>query len=54
MKKITLYAYVPVVVDRKIKQNVPDKKTTEITHTYTVGPGGSANYQLLAGISFKL
>ncbi|HTE12621.1 MAG TPA: hypothetical protein VK645_16680 [Chitinophagaceae bacterium] len=54
MKKITLYVYVPVVVDRKIKQNVPDKKTTEITHVYTVGPGGSANYELLAGISFKL
>ena len=53
MKKMTLYAYVPIVVSRAIWQNVADKKTTEITHVYTVGPGGSANYELLAGISCK-
>ena len=54
MKNATLYAYVPMVVNRAIKQNVADKKTSDITHVYTVGPGGSADYQVLAGISFKL
>jgi len=54
MKKCILYAYAPIVVDRSIKQNVPDKKTSGITHVFTAGPGGSANYELLAGISFKL
>ena len=54
MKKTTVFAYVPVVVSRAIKQNVPDKNITKITGTYTVGPGGSANYSIIAGISFKL
>jgi hypothetical protein len=54
MKKVTVFAYVPVVVSRRIKQNVPDKNITEITGVNTVGPGGSANYMILAGISFKL
>lgn len=54
MKKAALFAYVPVVVSRSIRQNVPDKKLTEITGTRVVGPGGSANYMVLAGISVKL
>jgi hypothetical protein len=54
MKKISLYAYVPVMISRKIKQNVPDKKVTEITGTYTVTQGGVANYLVFAGATFKL
>lgn len=54
MKKVSLYAYVPVIVTRKIKQNIPDKLITEITGTYTLTQGGSANYILFAGIGFKL
>ena len=53
MKKVTLYAYAPIIIDRRIKQNVPDKKITEITGTYTVGTGGSPNYVFFAGISIK-
>lgn len=53
-KKETLFAYVPVIVSRAIKQNVADKNVTKITGAYTVGPGGSANYVMIAGISFKL
>ncbi|MEP6746642.1 MAG: hypothetical protein ABJB86_02890 [Bacteroidota bacterium] len=53
MKKITLFAYTPVVIDRKIAQNVPDKNTTAITGIYTVGPGGSANVAFYAGISCR-
>ena len=54
MKKTTLFAYVPVIVSRAIKQNVADKNVSKITGVNTVGPGGSANYMILAGISFKL
>ena len=54
LKRTTLYAYVPVIVGRRIKQNVPDKNITEITGVYTVGMGGSGNYLVFAGVTFKL
>lgn len=54
MKKVSIYAYVPVIVGRKIKQTVADKKETEITGIYTVRPGGFGNYILFAGALFKL
>lgn len=54
MKKVTLYAYAPIVIGRRIKQNVPDKKMTALTGIYTVGAGGTPDYILFAGISFKL
>lgn len=54
MKKATIYAYVPVIVNRKISQNVPDKFKTKYTGTYFVSPGGSGNYQVFAGVLFKL
>jgi hypothetical protein len=53
MKTTTIYFYAPVVIDRRIKQNVPDKKMTELTGVNTVGPGGSPDYVLMAGISIK-
>ncbi|MGI8581131.1 MAG: hypothetical protein ACR2KX_03000 [Chitinophagaceae bacterium] len=54
IKNTTLYAYVPVIVGRRIKQNVPDKNITDITGVYTVGMGGSGNYLVFAGVTFKL
>lgn len=54
MKKITIYVYVPFIVDRKISQNVPDKFKTNYIGVYTVSPGGSGNYQLFAGVLIKL
>jgi hypothetical protein len=54
MKKVTLYSYVPFIVSRAIKQNVPDKNLTELTGVYTVGAGGSGDYQLFVGAVFKL
>ncbi len=54
MKRTTIYAFVPFIVDRKISQNVPDKFKTNYTGVYTVSPGGSGNYQLFAGVLFKL
>ena len=54
LKKTTVYVYVPVIANRTIKQNVPDKIITELTGVYNVSPGGSGDYVLFAGISFKL
>lgn len=54
MKKVSLYAYVPFIVDRSIKQNLPDKFKTKYTGVYFVSPGGSGNYQVFVGALFKL
>ena len=53
-KSTSIFFYVPVTVGRRIKQNVPDKKITQITGVYTVGAGGSPDYQLIAGVSIQL
>lgn len=54
MKNVSIYAYAPFIVDRSIKQNLPDKFKTRYTGVYTVSPGGSGNYQVFAGALFKL
>ncbi len=54
MKNTVIYFYAPIIIDRRIKQNVPDKKMTELTGVNTVGLGGSPDYLLMVGISFKL
>ncbi len=54
MKKVSLYTYVPFIVDRKIVQNVPDKFKTKYLGTYTVSSGGSGDYQVFVGAQFKL
>jgi hypothetical protein len=54
LKKVTVYAYLPVIVARKIKQNVPDKILTQLTGNYTLRHGGSPDYLVFAGVSFKL
>ncbi|HJS53604.1 MAG TPA: hypothetical protein VJ765_03640, partial [Chitinophagaceae bacterium] len=54
LKKMTLYVYVPVIISREIKQNVPDKLKTKYTGVYTSSTGGSGNYQIFAGVQFKL
>lgn len=53
-RKMSAYVYVPTIIQRKIKQNLIDKKITEITGVYTIGAGGSGDYALFAGILFKL
>jgi hypothetical protein len=53
MKKATVYAYVPFIIARKIKQNVPDKFKTNYTGVYTVSSGGSGDYQVFVGVQFK-
>jgi len=54
MKAASLYVYVPVIVNRTIRQNVPDQHKTQITGTYTVSAGGSGNYLVFAGVLIKL
>jgi hypothetical protein len=54
IKKISVFAYIPIIVSRNIKQTVPDKKETEIGHVYVLRMGGSPNYLVFVGASFKL
>ena len=54
MKKASVYAYIPIIVSRNIKQTVPDKKETEIGPGYVLRMGGSPNYLVFVGASFKL
>jgi hypothetical protein len=54
LKKTTLYVYLPVIVARKIKQNVPDKIWTELRGAYVLRHGGSPDYLVFLGASFKL
>jgi hypothetical protein len=54
MKRASLYAYVPVIVNRKIRQTVPDENKSRITGVYTITQGGSGNYLVFAGVLFKL
>jgi hypothetical protein len=54
MKKASIYAFVPFIIDRRISQTLPDKFKSAYTRTYIVSPGGSGNYQVLAGVLFRL
>lgn len=54
LKKATLYTYIPVLVSREIKQNIPDKLASKKTGTYIHGTGGSGNYFVFLGVQFKL
>ena len=54
MKKISLYAYAPVIIARKVKQDPSDAKATEVTGIYRMGSGGSGNYSVFMGVLFKL
>ncbi len=54
LKKATLYTYVPFTIAHSIKQNLVDKKVSDITGVYTVGPGGSGDYQIFLGVQFQL
>ena len=54
MKKVSLYAYIPVTMNRKVSQSVPDKFKSAYTGTYIASQGGTGNYQIFAGGLFKL
>jgi hypothetical protein len=54
MKRITVYAYLPAIISRRIKQGLADAKVTKITGIYTSSTGGSGDYSIFAGVQFKL
>ncbi len=53
LKKISLYAYVPVAVVRNRTQSVPDILTTQQTGVYTHGDAAFADYTVNIGASFR-
>jgi hypothetical protein len=53
MKKTAFYAYVPFIITREIKQNVPEKFKTQYAGVYTASTGGSGDYQVFAGVQVK-
>jgi hypothetical protein len=54
LKRVSIYAFVPVIVNRKINQSVPDKFKTQYTGEYTVSQGGFGNYLVFVGVLFKI
>lgn len=52
--RAAIYVYVPIVISHSIKQNLIDKKISEHSGVYTVGAGGSGDYQIFAGILINL
>jgi Putative MetA-pathway of phenol degradation len=52
-KATSVYAYVPVFIDHEVKQNVPDKKVSEMTGVYVSSPGGSGDYMVFLGVQFR-
>ena len=53
-KTVSVFAYVPVIMGREIKQDNPAKKAYEITGGNVTAPGASGNYYVFAGVLFKL
>lgn len=52
-KKVSVYAFVPVAVERNRTQSVPDKITTDQTGKYTIGDAAFADYTINVGCSFR-
>ena len=53
LKKVNLYAFVPIAITRSRTQSVPDKKSTEISGKYTQGDAAFADYTVNIGMSIK-
>lgn len=54
LKKINVYAYVPIALQRDRIQSVPDKIQTRLTGVYTQGDAAFADYTVNVGFSLKL
>ncbi|NCI47380.1 hypothetical protein [Sediminibacterium soli] len=50
----SLYAYVPVAIERNRTQSMADKITTDLTGKYTQGDAAFADYAVNIGITLKL
>ena len=53
VKKVTLYAFVPVALERNRTQSVPDKIRTEKTGVYAQGDAAFANYAVNIGMAIR-
>ena len=53
-KRITVYTYVPFLLSHEIKQNELDRAIQNKTGVYTLGAGGSGDYQIFLGAQFQL
>lgn len=53
MKKINVYAYVPIAVSRNRTQSVPDKIKTDLTGVYAQGDAAFADYSVNIGFSVR-
>lgn len=53
IKKTTLFAIVPVAIERNRTQSVPDKIRTEITKVFYQGDAAFANYSINVGCSIR-
>lgn len=53
LKKLSIYALVPVAIIRDRTQSVPDIRTTQSTGTYTHGDAAFADYVVNVGLSFR-
>ncbi len=54
IKRVNLYAYVPVSLVRNRTQSVPDKKRTEITGVYAQGDAAFADFAVNIGFTIRL
>lgn len=52
-KKISVYAFVPLALERNRTQSYADKIQTRITKTYTIGDAAFADYAVNIGATFK-
>jgi hypothetical protein len=53
-RNATIYCYVPLLLSHEIKQNLLDKAIQKATGVYTLGAGGSGDYQIFLGAQFQL
>ena len=54
IKNASIYVYVPVVIARKVKQDLTDIRATEITGVYRMLSGTAGNYSVFVGALFRL
>jgi hypothetical protein len=53
MKKVSLYAFVPVALVRNRTQSVPDKITTQLTGVTAHGDAAFADYVVNIGMNIR-
>ncbi|MDE3142834.1 MAG: hypothetical protein KGL19_01685 [Bacteroidota bacterium] len=53
LKKMNLFAYIPVAIVRSRTQSVPDKITTQLTGIYTQGDAAFADFAINIGLSVR-